>query len=453
VNRERELKTASIMVILVCLAVVGSAVGQTIYVDTNAAGSNDGSSWEDAFNYLQDALAVALSGDQIWVAEGVYKPDEDTTYPDGTGDRSATFQLINGVVIYGGYAGFGEPDPHEHDPNTYQTILSGDINTPGFNDDNSYHVVSGSATDATAILDGFTIAGGNANGSYPDDVGGGMYNDSGSPTVADCVFSGNWAEYAGGGMRNYMSSPTLTNCTFSGNSALGGSFGYGGGMYNEDSSPTLTNCTFSGNLAGYGGGMHNWDDSNPTLTNCTFTGNSANWWAGGMQNERNSSSTLTNCTFSDNSANWWAGGMENWDNSNPMLTNCTFSGNSADEGGGMHNAMSSPTLTNCIFRRNSANSWAGGGMENWEDSNPILTNCTFSGNSSDVGGGIYNRESNSTLTNCILWGNTAGTDGNEIALVNSSTIDVNYCDIKDGNDGIYERNSFSQLIDNRCELL
>ena len=168
----------------------------TYYVDADVTGANDGSSWEDAFNYLQDALAAASSGNEILVAEGIYRPDEDTDHPDGTGEREATFGLINGVAIKGGYAGLGEPDPNFRDVNDNETLLSGDLlgnDGPDFanNSDNSYHVVTGSGTDETAVLDGFTITAGNAN--WPSLEGGGMYNELGNPTVMNCTFSGNTA--------------------------------------------------------------------------------------------------------------------------------------------------------------------------------------------------------------------------------------------------------------------
>jgi parallel beta-helix repeat protein len=251
------------------------------------------SSWSDAFNYLQDALTSAWVRDEIRVAQGIYNPDRGASITPG--NRYATFQLINGVTIKGGYAGFGDPDPDARDINAYKTILSGDLNGddgPNFtnNGENSCHVVTGSGTDTTAVLDGFSITGGNANSSSPHDSGGGMYNESGSPTVTNCTFSGNSAEYNGGGMFNRSGSPSLTNCTFSGNSANSG-----GGMYNYWSIPTLTNCTFSGNLASSnGGGIYNRDSSSPTLTNCTFSGNSANKKGGGMYNS-GSSPMLTNC--------------------------------------------------------------------------------------------------------------------------------------------------------------
>ncbi|MHC4526227.1 MAG: fibrinogen-like YCDxxxxGGGW domain-containing protein, partial [Planctomycetota bacterium] len=183
----------------------------TIYVDADAPGANDGTSWEDAFNYLQDALAVASFNpevNEIRVAEGIYKPDQGTFHPDGTGERTATFELINAVGIYGGYAGYWAADPNERDIELYETILSGDINTPGDNSDNSYHVVTAIGTDANAVLDGLTITAGNASGYWPSltALGGGMLNMSNSRhRVTNCTFSRNCAE-SGSGMWNDFSS-------------------------------------------------------------------------------------------------------------------------------------------------------------------------------------------------------------------------------------------------------
>ena len=284
------------------------AAGGTIYVDADASPGGDGTSWATAYKYLQDALnKPPTGGDEIWVAGGVYKPDEDEGGNVTPGDRTATFQLINGVALYGGFAG-GESSLDERNWRTNETILSGDLNGDdvGFsnNGENSYQVVTGSGTNSTAVLDGFTVTAGNANGGWegPTNAGGGMFNESGSPTVRNCTFSGNSASsLAGGGMANWGSSPTVTNCTFSGNSASGG-----GGMYNRDNSnPTIINCTFSGNSAGSnGGGMLN-GVSSPTVTNCTFSGNSA-YVGGGMYNDEydgyGSNPTLTNCILWGNTA-------------------------------------------------------------------------------------------------------------------------------------------------------
>ncbi len=327
-----------------------------IYVDADANGLNNGLNWADAYNYLQDALADAKSAQkpvEICVAAGIYKPDRSSAEPNGTGDRKATFQLINGVTIKGGYAGFGKPDPNTRDIVLYNTILYGDIGIPAYIGDNCYHVFYhpwGLKLDATAILDGFTITGGNANGISPHNYGGGMYNyNNSSPTVTNCTFSGNLAEWGGGGMYNWRSSPTVKGCTFRGSSA-----GAGGGMVNNSSSPTLEGCTFSGNSAQYrGGGVFN-GGSSPTIINCTFSANSAND-GGGMYNDRYSSPTVTNCTFRSNSATERGGGMFSNDHSSPTLTNCTIADNNAPNGAAMacdsdqYSFPSTVTMLNCII--------------------------------------------------------------------------------------------------------
>ena len=408
-----------------------TAFGDIIYVDVNTPDNNDGSSWAKAYKYLQDALTDANSTadvNEIWVAQGVYTPDTNSADPNGSGDRKATFQLINGVALKGGYAGYGAPDPNARDIELYETILSGDLNGndgPDFvnNDENGYHVVTGSGTDATAVLDGFTIIGGNANGANPNDRGGGIYTYSGNPTVSNCTFINNSASVRGGGMftdndygSSIWSSPTVTNCTFRGNCGNSG----GGMANNEITSPVVTNCTFEDNHANYGGGMYNEEESNSTVTNCTFSGNSAEWYGGGMYNDEDTSPMVANCTFGNNQAHS-GGGMSNDEDSSPIVKNCTFSGNSASNcGGGMYNngddGACKPILINCIFTGNLANS--GGGMYNDSGEgvcNPTLTNCIFTGNLANSGGGMYNesREGicNPTLTNCTFIGNSAESGG------------------------------------------
>ena len=110
------------------LTAYATAAGGTIYVDVDANGLNDGSSWTDAYNFLQDALAeadVSPKPVDICVAQGLYKPDQGVGITPG--DRTAAFQLINGVSLKGGYAGFGEPDPNVRDFELYESILSGDL--------------------------------------------------------------------------------------------------------------------------------------------------------------------------------------------------------------------------------------------------------------------------------------------------------------------------------------
>jgi len=314
----RVLIQVSVLVLL--FGLVNAAAGKIIYVDADVPGKPfpNGSSWENAYPWLQAALDWASPGDEIWVAEGTYQPGQPGSILVGD-QRTLTFELTNGVTLKGGYAGYGETDPDRRDIAGYESILSGDINSTGDPSDNCYHVVTGSGTDATAVLDGFTITAGNA--AYPPyHTGGGMFTYQGSPTVRDCTFRGNISWGDGAGMDNWESSPTLINCTFCDNAASqGGESGGGGGLSNLFSSPIIIDCTFTGNSAWYGGAMHSGVASTPTLINCVFTNNSAGSDAGAMNNNE-SDATVTNCTFYDNSA-YRVGGMRNI-NCSPIVTNC-----------------------------------------------------------------------------------------------------------------------------------
>jgi len=349
---------------------MGAYEMRVIYVDVDATGDDNGSSWSNAFDDLQEALSIAVSGREIWVAAGTYYP---TTEVGGTGPRYQTFQMINGVAIYGGFVGT-ETALAQRDMQNNETILSGDIGTADDPTDNCYHVFyhpSGTSLDAAAILDGFTITAGNANGSNPHYYGGGVYNLNSGPTVNNCTFSDNLAKY-------------------------------GGGMFNDKSNPTVTGCTFSKNSAyDSAGGMYNSLYSSPIVANCTFTANSANWGGGGMLNGSSSSTTVTNCTFIGNSSERHGGGMWNTNVTSLKLSNCTFTGNSADiYGGGMVNNKSSPTVTNCTFIGNSSEGYSGG-IYNWNNSSP-------------------------TVTNCILWGNVNSGGINESAQIMGGSLTINY---------------------------
>jgi len=96
---------ARIILVVLWLVAGSEALAARIYVNRNANGAGDGTSWDDAYNYLQDALAAAANGDEIWIVEGVYKPDEGSGVT--LGDRTATFQLRNGVALYGGFPSGG----------------------------------------------------------------------------------------------------------------------------------------------------------------------------------------------------------------------------------------------------------------------------------------------------------------------------------------------------------
>jgi len=376
-------------------------------------------SWGNACE-LRYAMRNSISGQEIWASAGVYKPTSGT-------DRTATFTLKSGVGLYGGFAGT-ETARTQRDWDTNATILSGDIDNNDINIDgnfiaetiddiqgaNSYHVVTGSGTDNTAVLDGCIVTAAETLLSFgsSDAQGGGMYNASGSPTISHLTFSGNSGGW-GAGMYNNNGNPLLTDVTFIGNAGhWDTSYGWGGGMFNHTSSPVLNDVRFINNSVYQdGGAMYNSSGSSPQLTDVSFIGNSAHGGAG-IVNTGGSSPILTNVTFLGNTADS-AAGIYNVDGSSPTLTNVLFSGNTAVrdsyyDSAAIGNARNSnPVLTNVTFSHNSGGNAV---IVNTENSTPVMVNSIIRDSGLTVSGMIYNDgTSSTTVTYSNLEGGYAGT--------------------------------------------
>jgi hypothetical protein len=280
-----------------------SVQAAVIHVDGSASPGGNGQTWATAFNGLQDALDIAVSGDKVWVAVGTYVPSKPV---DPGVARTATFQLIGGVELYGAFpCGGGDGTFDARDPYnlSYATVLSADIGTSGNNSDNAYHVVVGPGSAATAVLDGFTVTAGNANG--PNAAwynGGGLYVSGGNLTIAHCTFTQNVGGDDGNAVYIENGSSQFTSCFFSDNIGPAD----GAGIYMLSSSATLINCAFLNNqvtagITRAGGAMVLNDSSAATIANCTFTRN----WAsaglgGGVYIAGGSQCVVKNCIFWEN---------------------------------------------------------------------------------------------------------------------------------------------------------
>ncbi|MEM1324069.1 MAG: tail fiber domain-containing protein [Bacteroidota bacterium] len=302
--------------LLFLLLSVGTLSAQSvIYVDADAAGNNDGSSWMDAYNYLQDALAAATNGNEIWVAEGTYYPDEGNGQSNN--NRSSTFNLVSGVSVYGGFSGV-ETSRTQAAPNTHTTILSGELNQDGnWNNGNSYNVVYAYEITDEVTLDGFTIQDGYGNGSSNEKRGGGLHNRNTQDylTVSHCTFRNNFGGQRGGGAyngaHNTLLKTTYLNCIFEDNEGKNGGGAYNFAANGNRCEVRYINCVFDNNKANVdGGGLRTWGtsggDPNAMFTNCTFYNNNASGDGDAFRCSSLSNHYLTNCIV-------WQNGNDEWE--------------------------------------------------------------------------------------------------------------------------------------------
>jgi len=404
----------------------------------NGATGNDSNDGSEAapFRTITYALAVAVGTEEcpvlISVAAG--------TYAASTNGETFPLNMESWVSIIG------------DDPNTTTLDAEGA----------ACHVLYCDSV-SNLTIEGFTITGGNANGTETSDTyGGGIYCLDSSPFIFNNTISQNSAHTFGGGGGIYCdnSSPTISANTISDNST-GALFGSGGGIYCIDSSPTIEHNTISDNAAGWGGGLACASTGSPTIIDNTISYNAATF-GGGLLCSGDTSPHITYnsinlnsaeygggiaCQFgfpiieynaiSDNEATGGAGIYCNEEAAQTIQYNTISSNIAVEYGGGIACARSSPTIQHNTISSNWAKYEGGGGiscldnsspaiinnliLDNWitsdfsggggidcrESSSPAIQSNTISGNDADIGGdGIFcDATSSPTIINCILWGN------------------------------------------------
>ncbi|RJP42448.1 MAG: right-handed parallel beta-helix repeat-containing protein [Phycisphaerales bacterium] len=387
-----------VVMVLIVTGLGTSAAGDVIYVDRSAPPGGNGRSWDAAFKELYDALGAARPGDELWVAKGSYPPGTQ-----GQG-RFATLRLKDDVALYGGFVGV-EAEREERDPQTNRTEIAGNFYW-------SYHVVTASGTGPGAVLDGFVIRRGRANGAGTLSRGGGMLIMAGSPIIANCLFEYNEAEEGAAIYMSEASRPEIRACRFFWNDASN----LGGAIMNVGSSPTVLACHFETNhgdrfgRGGGGGGIANWGaDSAAIVSDSVFLSNHGSV-GGAVLAVAGARPALTRCWFEGNSASL-GGAVCLFAGSQALISDCQFERNWGRTVGGGGIALrqeSSADLARCVFSNNFG-STGGGGMRIEGGSRAQVIDTFFLNNSASYGsgGGIYARSADSFVVNCLFGDNTA----------------------------------------------
>ncbi|MCP9766353.1 hypothetical protein EGI22_00435 [Lacihabitans sp. LS3-19] len=398
------------------------------FVDASQNGGS-GVYWNDALPDLQKAIYKADAGDSIWVAHGIYLPTSNA-------NRNIAFQIPNGVKIFGGFQGneTETSDLAKRDFKLNETILSGNIGSSGTDTDNSYHVVYIQKADSTTLLNGLTIADGNADQTDTENFfGAGLYNNGqgadtvSNPTLELCVFKNNKA-YRGGGIYNNgknegQASPWISHCRFISNTAVEGAGAYNNGSGNAKSNVTFSDCVFENNFTSFNGAAiynyaNNSGQANASIDRCVFSDNESLFDGGAIYNRSadfnsESISTIKNSLFVGNQSTQGSSGAIhnlaiNYAEASAKIYSSTFYGNSSFNVGAilfsntqLTDAISNSEIENCIFYGNGSvytSTLFSGTVATLNISNSLVSepNCAalfdnFLGFSMTCGGGmIYN---------------------------------------------------------------
>ena len=424
---------------------------EIIYVDKDANGFNNGTSWDDAYNLLQDGFTGArncgAAVTAIWVAAGTYKPVWDANEDNY---KNKSFEMVEDVGVFGHFGGVGTYETSTSQRNfadaNNETILEGQIGYY-YNDAVKYVLTAEDIEDV--ILDGFTIKGSyNGAGLY-------LYYNVSDVSVVNCKFKNN---HLYGIHVNYYCYPDIHNCTFIDNSNRG--------VYSVTSEPDISYCIFDGNNT-TAQGLNLTGGSTIDVTDSVFKNHTNDGIYGS-----NATLTVTNSVFENNNDS----GLELYTDVTTTLTNCSIK-NSGDNG--IYASDSDLTMEHCVIdhstdcgiymvsnsnltlkgsvvrhsgeygiylSQNSAtaitNNWvhnngtdhissrASGIYFNGQIGVPLVRNNTIYGNytygieSSEIGG-----EPN--IINCIIYAN----DSNDLYRENEDFETVNYCCLEDGHAG------------------
>lgn len=434
-------------ILLACFFLPYLASAQ-VYVNPGASGTNDGSTWTNAYTDLQTAIDSADAGSELWIIAGTYVP----------GDVATGFAIRQSLTLLGGFAGT-ETAVGERNPGANVTILSGDTNGDdaggtGPTTDNTIHVVYvDSMISDIVTIDGFTISGGAAStdtlSPAPDRQGGGVFSysplelegntitqnsaaegagvylsglgASGSIAYGNDFNNNNAAELGGAYMFVGTGDVLFRRNTVSENSAVNGAGGFGG-IIGE---AIIDSCSFSDNTTGGDGAGVLLFDVFSVVDVCTFDDNTADLagsavWCAANTFVGQEMISVTNSEFSGNVANSTgnAGALHIAESDFVLVDNCNFDDNSSTRGAFYMLRTDTSTVSNCTFNENLGD--RGAGLSIVAGFDVAVESCTFTDNSVTlIAGALYTAVATYSVNNSVFTGNSAASSGGVLYNINN----------------------------------
>lgn len=350
-----------------------SAPAKVVYVDRDASGAGDGSSWTDAYTQIGPAVWAAADGDELWVAEGTY---------------TEQILLIRPVEVYGGFRGT-ETSRMQRDWRTRPTIV--DAAGAG----NAFRIAQPCRVDGFTLLNGVSAEGG-AITSFADGVAA-------------------------------MTTTTIANCRIEGNSGT-----YGGGIHSHIDRVEVIGCEITNNVGTEAGGIYAFN-SRLAVRDCVVTGNLGLTACGGIMGRSGSEYTaVTNCsisatTITANRSGGNGGGILMIGGTHGrvlyIVDRCVISHNEAVSGAGLR-LLGTGEVRDSLIVYNTA-SFAGGAIDSFQGFT-TLRNCTLSRNVASQFGALSNWEGRLFVFNSIMYDNGAGPIGGEQLAISYSCYDGGY---------------------------
>jgi hypothetical protein len=453
-------KSKTNLSIAVLLIGYTASISANVYYVKQGSVNGNGSSWANAFNNLDSALAAVKSDghvDQIWVAKGTYKPSK-VYAPNGivggaygvNTPNLKTFDLPSNVSIYGGFVG-NETNINARNRDANPTILSGDLAGNDINDpnhtqtnksDNVWHILNAgndiSQTGVTGVvLDSIIVTDGYAGGP-----------DQGTLGPNNVLLSIDYAHAAGGGLlARFGSKVTLNNVRMEYNASdgssatiivpgLGATKASGGGSIasiDEGTFVTVNSADLNHNTSfftgGSGGAIDALVEASVSIKNSSLTYNIAERNGGAVHGASAGTITISNSVLNNNElptiiVGDESGGGVGTINTKLKIENSSFQNNSAPVGGGAvffhipfdDGEVYTLDVSNSSFTNNSTGPVGGGGINIFAikphaGSQATVSSCTFNKNVGGNGGGVYVDSLPTQLSNLNFKSNQAWDTG------------------------------------------